>query len=248
MARTAAGRALTEQHRTGQLQIRSRALQDYIRLWPLWRGDEPSFWRLVYASVPLVQVHRQLSSALSAAYFEAFRRAEGAEGSARAKIGPPLDESRFRGSMLVTGRNMTRDAILAGQSPQAAMQTSLVRTSGTISDAVLGGGRDTTVLSTGSDRQATGWARVTSGDPCAFCAVIASNGPVYHGEDTAEFEAHDGCGCTAEPSYEGSEWPGRAQEFKDLYNRVTGEARASGELARGTSNDLLNAFRRAYDG
>jgi hypothetical protein len=47
------------------------------------------------------------------------------------------------------------------------------------------------------------WRRVTDGDPCAFCAMLASRGPVYGSKQTAETRAadgrryHDHCGCTA---------------------------------------------------
>lgn len=78
--------------------------------------------------------------------------------------------------------------------------------------------------------------------------MLAGRGGVYLTEETASFESHDACGCTAEPFYEGSQLPERNQAFRDLYNRAAAEARESGDLARGTSNDLLNAFRRAYSG
>ncbi len=246
MARTAEGRALTERHRRAQVALRAAALRDFTRLWPLWRGDERSFRRMAAASVPLIRAYHSQSSALTSGYWEAFRRAERVGGSAGPRIGPPLAEDAIIGTLFVTGQEMTRNAIAAGFSPQAAMQNALVRTSGTVTRLTLSGGRDTLVLSTAADRQARGWVRVTSGDPCAFCALIASNGPVYS-EDTADFEAHDHCSCTGEPSYPGSEWPGRAREFRDLYNRAVRDAREAGELRRGTSNDLLNAFRRQFE-
>lgn len=242
MARSDAGALLTVQHRQAQVQLRARALQDYIRIWPLWQGDEASFNRLVAASIPLVRAHHRLSAAFGAAYYEAFRRAEQVAGSPSPRLADPVNPDKVAASLHVTGRVMTGKAILAGQSPQAAMQTALVRTSGAVTRHVLAGGRDTLVLSTGEDKQATGWARVTSGHPCAFCALIASRGPVFKGEDTAEFQAHDGCACMAEPAYSGSEWPGRAREYRELYNRATREAREADPDA-----SLLNAFRRAYE-
>ncbi len=245
MARSQAGATLTAQHRGAQLELRARALRDYTRLWPVWRGDAASFNALVNATVPLVTAYHQLSSATAGDYFRAFRTAEQAGGSATPVIGPGVDRDKLVSSLIVTGRITVGKAIAGGQSPQAAMRTALARTSGSVVRHVLQGGRDTLVLSTGRDRQALGWSRVTSGTPCAFCAMLASRGPVFHGEDTAEFEAHDACACTAEPAYQGSELPPASAGFRDAYNQAQRDAAAAGDLERGTSNDALNAFRRS---
>lgn len=250
MARTPEGKRLTEAHYRGQLQIRANALRDYLRLWPMWSGDARSFNRLVAASLVLVRAHMQTSSSLSAAYFEAFRRAEDPGGSARPRLADPMTpeaQDRFAASMWETGQSSLARSLAAGKTPQAAMQTALTTTSGTVTRFTLDGGRETLLRSIASDSQARGWARVTAAQPCAFCAMLASRGPVYLAEHTADFRAHDHCSCTAEPGYEGTEWPGRSREFHDMYNRAIREARESGELERGTSNDLLNAFRRHYE-
>lgn len=233
MARTAEGAALTVAHRGGQLRIRAQAVQAYARVWPLWTGDEESFARLVTATIPLVGGFRQMSATLASGYYEAFRRAEGVGGPATPRLALPADRDTVASSLYITGRNMTASAIAAGQSPQAAMQTALVRTSGAMSRFVLDGGRDTIVLSSGADREARGFARVTGGNPCAFCAMLASRGAVYS-EDTSEFQAHDHCSCAGEPVYAGSELPGRGREFKELWNK-----HASG------ADNPLNEFRRA---
>lgn len=235
MARTDAGAVLTVQHRQTQLRLRARALQDYQRIWPLWQGDPRTFNRLVEASVPLVRAHHRVSAAVAAAYYDSFRRAEQADGDATPRLAPPVEVERVIASLYVTGRVATGKAILAGQSPQAAMQTAFVRTSGALSRHVLSGGRDTLILSAAEDRAAQGWARVTGGEPCGFCAMLASRGPVYS-EDTVDFQAHDHCSCSAEPSYDGSEWPGRAREFRQLWR----------EHAEGTENPLQN-FRRVVE-
>lgn len=246
MARTAAGRDLTRAHLQAQTRLRAAALRDFVRLWPLWQGDERSFRRLIAASTPLLRVYHGQSSALTSSYLQSFRAAERVGGDFSPRLAEPLDEGVVGGTLFLTGHEMTRRAIAAGHSPQAAMQTALTRTSGSVTRLALQGGRDTLVASTAADTAAGGYVRVTSGNPCAFCAMIASRGPVFS-EDTADFEAHDHCACTGEPSYPGSEWPGRAREFRDTYNRAIREALAAGELGRGTANDSLNAFRRAYE-
>lgn len=234
MARTEEGAALTVQHRRAQVQLRALALRDFMRLWPLWEGDEASFARLVAATLPLVRVHHRISAAVAAGYYEAFRGAEQVTGDPTPTLADPVDTEQVASSLYVTGRVMTGNAILAGQSPQAAMRTALVRTSGAVTRHVLQGGRETLIRSSGEDRQAGGWARVTSGKCCAFCAMIASRGPVFS-EGTAHFQAHDHCTCSVEPSYEGSEWPGRAREFRELWDE------------HATGENQLQSFRRALE-
>lgn len=238
MARTEAGAQLTAAHRQGQLRVRAQALRDYMRIWPLWTGDGESFDRLLAASVPVLRAHHSLSTTLASSYLQSFRAAERAGGPATPRIAQPLDEGRIRGSLFVTGLEMTRKALAAGFTPEAAMQSALVRTSGTVTRLVLAGGRDTIVSSSDDDREARGWARVTAATPCAFCAMLASRGPSYT-EDGADFEAHDHCSCAAEPHYEGSDWPGRGREFKQLWNE---HAKGDDTAAR------LNAFRQALAG
>lgn len=200
MARTAEGEALTEQHRQAQIKIRAAALRDFATLWPLWQGDRRSFERLVSATVPLVTVHRRVSASLAAAFFEAFRAAERVPGSATPHIASDLNVDRLVASLYVTGDVMTANALEAGLSPEAAMRTALVRTSGAVGRHVLNGGRDTVILSSGRDRRSRGWERVTSGKPCPFCAMLAARGAVYS-ENTADFQAHDHCACSAQPAY-----------------------------------------------
>ncbi len=248
MAATKTGRALTEQHRQAQLRIRAKALQDYTRLWPVWEGDEDSFIKLVLASIVLVKGYRLISSQTAGNYFQSFRIAEGAKGEALTKLADPVDEGKVRAALFATGQNAVKQSLEAGRPPEHAQQVALTRTSGAVSTQVLNGGRETLLGSVQDDKSALGWSRVTDSDPCAFCALLASRGPVYKSEQTADFQAHGECACNAEPVYSrDAHWPGRAREFHDLYNEATLEAHEEGELRRGTTNDLLNAFRRKYE-
>lgn len=244
MARTDAGEQLTDQHRQAQAAVSALALRDFLALWPLWQGDDKSFNVLVAAAIVLIRAHHRISTSLAGAYYEAFRRAEVVGGFASPRLADPINVEQITASLNYTGRVMTRKALLAGRSPVEARETALVRTSGAVTRHVLAGGRDTIVKSTGEDPRALKWARVTRGEPCAFCAMIASRGAVFLGEDTAEFQAHDHCNCQAEPHFEGSKMPIDSARWRDLYNRAQREARKTGELERGTSNDALNAFRR----
>lgn len=235
MARTEPGALLTVQHRRAQLQVRTRALQDYARIWPLWRGDRDSFDRLVVATIPLVTAHHRVSATLAAAYYDTFRRAERVPGRPTPKLAT-FERDKVAKSLYVTGSVMTSKALAAGQAPQAAMRTALTRTSMAVTRHVLAGERETLVESSREDPQASGWMRVTSGRACSFCAMLASRGVVYSA-DSADFEAHDGCGCGAEVAYDGTSLPPASQRYRELWD----------EHAKGEA-DQLNAFRRALEG
>lgn len=193
MARTEAGRQLTEQHRQGQLRIRAQALQSYTELWPIWEGDEDSFLKLVVATVILAKTYHSISSTYAGSYFQSYRMAEGAPGDAVARLAEPVDEAAVRTSMYVTGQTGLRDALKSGKSPEEARDVAFTRTSGSVSRHVLSGGRGTILKSVAEDKAALGWTRVTDGNPCAFCALLAGRGPVYKEEGTADFQAHDHC-------------------------------------------------------
>jgi hypothetical protein len=237
VARTADGTDLTRRHYRAQLQLRGQALQAFLSLWPMWSGDRASFERLIDATVPLVTAHHQLSASMARAYFGAFRKAEDVGGAAAARPADQLDVKAVRKSLYVTGEVMTTKALAAGMTPQAAMDAALTRTSGAVGRHVMNGGRNTLMRSVESDRTAEGWSRVTSSNPCHFCAMLASRGPAYTSEDTADFKAHDHCSCGVEPHYPGAEWPGRGREFQALWQ----------EHAKG-AEDPVNAFRRVLEG
>lgn len=52
------------------------------------------------------------------------------------------------------------------------------------------------------DPGAAGWRRLTHGDTCKLCAMLAERGAVYK-QGTATFAAHTDCDCTAQPVFKG---------------------------------------------
>lgn len=86
-------------------------------------------------------------------------------------------------------------------SETASLRIMVEQLSGTASSRALDGQRNT-VMSTFAERdQLVGWRRITSGDPCDFCARLASRGAVYS-KETVAFQAHKPrCRCTPEPLY-----------------------------------------------
>jgi hypothetical protein len=192
-----ASQQLAEQQRLMQLQVRTQALRDFLLLWPLWTGDEQTFAQLVQATKPLVTVYRNASSTVASAYYNSARTEEQIAGNFAARLADPVPEEQLVSSLYVTGQVAARDALGSGQSPVQARQIALTRVSGAVSRHVLNGGRETILGSVQGDAKALGWARITDGNPCAFCMTLASRGAVYKTEETASFEAHDHCGCAA---------------------------------------------------
>lgn len=60
--------------------------------------------------------------------------------------------------------------------------------------------RETVMTNSVRDPRARGWQRVGDGSSCEFCSMLLGRGAVYT-EATADFQAHDHCGCSAEPAW-----------------------------------------------
>jgi hypothetical protein len=238
MALTPEGAALTEQHRQRQLALRAVVIAQLLQLWPNFNVAEidASWERMEPAVMAIVSQGRKVSEALSTVYFRQFREAERVSG-----VVPNLTlldnawETAARVSLRVTGPVAAKQ-LVSMNSTQVAEKT-LVRLGGSVVRIVSNGGRDALRNAVKHDRRAIGYARVTALKPCAFCALLASRGPVYKSRESADFEAHDHCSCQVEPVYfRDAAWPGRGREFQALYKEST----------RG-KKDLLNSFRHAYE-
>lgn len=91
-------------------------------------------------------------------------------------------------------------------------------------------GREAIVDAARHDPAALGYARRTTSDnPCAFCLMLTSRGPVYKNASAALLRDgtsepyHDGCSCLPVPVFNRNRWPGREQ-----YQQLEGEWRTYG--------------------
>jgi len=252
VALTAAGAALTEANRAAQLAARAGSLQELVRLWSIidienLPGTIDTFAR---AAAILAGQGFDQSAAAAANYYGLFRRVEGVGMLIVPKaIAPSIDVSMslLRGAALkgiIDGRK-------AGMTLGAAGRQGLIKAAGQLTKIVLSGGRQTIVGATAADPKALGWARHTSGDPCAFCRSLAARGPVYKTEKSADFEAHDHCACQAEPVYPGEPGslgtPQQAADYASEFRQAQAWARSSGTMSADTSNNALNNYRRWLD-
>jgi hypothetical protein len=249
MASTVQAERLTDRQRAEQLAIRASSLRELVELWRTvdvtnLSGTIDNFARA--AALLAGQGYRE-SAESSARYYRLFRTAEGVPGAAPriSPARPPANSvlaGQLRGSALAGIINARR----AGVSPQVAGTRGLARALGALAKLVLTGGRMTLMSAAEQDPQAIGWGRVASGGACAFCRALVGRGPKYKTERSANFESHDGCGCTAEPVFRGDADPesGQATQYRKEFAAAQAWARESGTLSDGTSNDALNNYRR----
>lgn len=158
-------------------------------------------------------------------------------------VKPKIDWSEFDDSALKAlrgaGPNYLKQQSGRGETEERAMAKGLQVVSGSATKQVLDGGRETILELIKTDPVINRYIRVTDGDPCAFCAMLAGRGPVYLTAESAGFQAHPSCACTAEPvANNKAAWPGDAAYYRRLW-RDNIEGRFSGQ-------DAINAWRRLY--
>lgn len=160
------------------------------------------------------------------------------EPNKRARIDWSEWDKAAQHSLIVTGPIELKKQASRGVQEQQAKDRAIVASAGAASRHVLNGGREATLTLVKADSQAIGWARVTDGDPCGFCALLASRGPAYKTEASAAFKPHDHCACLPKAVYSRTAgWPGDAREYQRFYYQVT----------KGYSGkEAVKAFNRAW--
>lgn len=154
-------------------------------------------------------------------------------------VPPVLVQSLVRQTLDATGPGTMLHGIKAGQAPAQALDNAAVKLAGAASRLAQQGARQAVLHSVRADEEALGWARITSGRPCAFCAMLASRGPVYKTEQSAGFEAHNHCMCVAMPVFSQEEADGTG--FHAL-------AAQWGQVTKGLSgSDARREWRRYWD-
>jgi hypothetical protein len=228
------------------------AAQMARRILRVWRdlmnpAKVDASWIAVRAALmPIVQQARTQSAALAGSAYMDARRTAGIPDGGFDPEGPlQLAIERLESSLDVTGPVEFKKAIAAGRSPQQAMDAAAVRMVGSTQFLALEGGRSVINKSVHADERATGWSRITDGDPCAWCAMLASRGPVYKSAETAGDPRqggnryHDACACQAWPAFTLNEpFIGVAEKLYDDWLRET--------RGRGGKH-AVNAFRRWWE-
>lgn len=263
---------LAETYRRTSGTLRAAYLRDMLSLFPLLRVDEHG---VVDASVApwlrlailLVQRYRQLDGLLAQQYLTTTRLVELGEPGPRVPPADMPDEQIVR-TFLYTGPRVIDRKLADGLSEPQARAAAMRATSGAGSRLVLDAGRDVVDRTVRADDAAFGWIRVTDGDPCAFCAMLASRGAVdkkgravyatreaagadddvpvepvdqlVPGEIGFTTSWHDDCGCQVVPIYSATPpLPATNVAAEQLWIAAT----------TGLPNaERMNAYRRAVEG
>lgn len=210
MANSPEARALTEQHRREQItfgiEAEVEARIEWNRLNPDSLDATTPGW-LTAASAGIVWRRRQ-SAATATGYVVAYREAE-VDGAG--PIARDVDARRIvEGTLMLAGPIAIKRAIASGMDRHLAWAQAGRDIAQQAPKLVMNGGRSVVTRSSRANRSR--WRRVTDGDPCAFCAMLAGRGPVYSAE-TVTFPLHKGrCGCTAEEVF--GHWEPNALEAK----------------------------------
>lgn len=231
--------------RAAQLAVRAALLRDAARLWPLLKKDQlqqtfPGWLRAM--QLLIANYHRQSAQAAGAAYRAARAQALRSPSPASLiRLAPPPDPLWMSKALGFAGPGMlSKDTARPG--------TALSTTLGTASRIVLDGGRTTIEQTTKADPAAVGWFLHTDGDPCWWCAMIASRGTVFKEHSLSQSNArftgpgtaktHNHCGCVLSPVFSSRQHLPEVNDAADhLWSASTGGL--SGQQAR-------DAFRKAW--
>jgi hypothetical protein len=181
----------------------------------------------------------------------------------------PFPVQQVRASMTTTGPNAikhsTRVLTLDDQSLTAGIEKQVMdnaktNTTGTGVKIATEGGRDAVQqqvqmadvvpeleLSRRRHQKVIGYARFTDGNPCYFCAMLASRGAVYSANSFREISkhfgdniaaVHDHCKCSLRPVFRTEDsMDERAKYFRAQWDKLT---------ANESGKDAMKAFRRGY--
>lgn len=195
-----------------QMAIRAALMRDVIKLWPALdkaRLSETFPGWLRAMSLLITNYRGQSSFAAGRFYRQARAEALGSPAPASLiKLAGDPDPQWLARALGFAGPGMlSKDT--------AQPNTALATTLGTASRITLDGARSTVAETVKKDRAAVGWWFKTDGDPCHWCAMIASRGIVYKehsldrsnakfiGDGTAK--VHNKCGCGLAPAFSRSQ-------------------------------------------
>lgn len=232
---------LAEEYRAEQARLSAEVTRDVVVLWlATYEPGNSQVWRrLLDALRVLISGFRGRSSRAAVNYYLNARSQARAPGLLVPKMAPDPPAELVEVTAQVTGARAYGRSLTSGMTVEQARRNAGVQLSGAASRIVLDAGRQTILDAVDEDREAIGWIRITDAKPCAFCAMLASRGPVYQ-EDTASFQAHPHCACIAAPVFSRHEaWLGHSEDLYQQWKKVT-----AGESGK----DALRAWRRHWEG
>lgn len=156
----------------------------------LWRGAQtPAELEAALRDLlpSLVTTYGLAAASVAADWYDGLR----AESDVRGRFSAIVPDVGDAGSQSLIGWALTESQDLPG------FQTLIL---GGTQRRIWNASRLTVTGSSVADPGARGWYRVGDGHSCEFCSMLLGRGAVYT-EATADFPAHDHCGCTAAPEW-----------------------------------------------
>lgn len=221
---------LTDKHRRDQVRLAITADSQARRLWDATLDidhlkETQPIWKKTM--IDLIARWYDLSAHMAARYLPQHRAAAIGDPDPGVTIGiPRFDRRQAAEDFDWMGATNVLWHLAKGETEQAAWAAARALFLGQFHEAVLTGGRRTIQAWAKKDPRATGWRRVSDGNPCAFCAMLVSRGPVYLSEktaltaDTPSGKYHSHCGCTVEVVYGDWQPTKQEQQWIDDYYRA----------------------------
>lgn len=223
--------AAAQQHRIRQNLIAAGVVRNVLEVWPRMAdptdiaGSWPALLRVLLA---LISDGRQRAHATASRYYIRARVLAGAD-DLFVPAEPSIEPAQLTTALSVTGPGSFKKAIASGRTPEESIRAASATSAASASRLVQDASRKTLEEAVAADRVAIGWARVTDGDPCAFCAMLASRGAVYKTANAAgrrnipgrPNSYHDRCGCNEKPVFSEADEPEGAAELYDQWLSVT---------------------------
>lgn len=168
-------------------------------------ADPDQGWAgLLAALLELIRGGRSVSETLAMEFYRYLRDVEDRVGEPPEQPDVPFPTDSVVGSMIYTGPRMAKAMARRGDDKDIPRRVGVMVGRSAMRHS-LNAGRKVIQGSVVSDREAWGWARITDGDPCDFCRMLATRGPVYKSARTAGrndiYRFHDGCGCSVVPVF-----------------------------------------------
>lgn len=232
---------LAEAYRVEQARLSAEATRDVLALWlASYEPGNSSVWRaLIAALTALVGRFRSQSSRSAISYYMESRSTARTPGLFVPRPAPEPPRELIEATAQITGARAYGRSLTANLAETRALQNSGVQVAGAMARITLDAGRQTVLDAVEEDREAIGWIRITDASPCAFCAMLASRGPVFS-EDTVAFQAHAHCACIGAPVWSRDEaWLGHSEDLYQQWKRET-----AGESGK----DAIRAWRRYWSG
>lgn len=228
MALTRAAAVLTDKHRRDQVRLAITADSEARRAWDLLDMNNLDGTQALFEYALSATLNKWFNLGVMTAldYLPKYREASiGERRSVDIRV-PDFSRYRVRKKLGWLGATGIKWHLARGESEQDAWRNARSIFLGQFHEAVLTGGRETIREWARRDPRAIGWRRVSDGDPCAFCAMLVTRGPVYTSEQRALSRESDGtkyhahCGCTVEVVYGDWKPTGLEQHWIDEYYRA----------------------------